>query len=139
ILNNAIDVSYYRKLKAGADVINEKGELIANESVTFPPSPPKSYAFCSDTAYFPEIVPQLEGVTALYHESTFLDEHEHLCKKTRHCTAKHAAAIAKQANVEQLILGHFSTRYDNMELFKQEAQTIFKNTDIADDFKVFEF
>lgn len=139
VLNNAIDTSYYRKLKSGADVVNEKGLLIANETVTFPPNPPKSYAFCSDTAYHPEIVPQIEGVTALYHESTFLDEHEHLCQKTKHSTAKQAASIAAQANAGQLVLGHFSTRYDNTELFKKEAKTVFENTDTADDFKAFEF
>ncbi len=133
-----IDNSYFRKLKSGADVVNLKGKLIPNESVTFPPDPPKSYAFCSDTAYYPEIIPQIQGVSALYHEATFLEEHLHLCEKTKHSTAKQAATIARDAGVGQLILGHFSTRYDRLERYLEEAQPIFENTQLAEDFKVFE-
>lgn len=134
-----IDKSYYRKLKLGYDVINNKGKLIENHLVTFPPEPPKSYAFCSDTKYSPKIIPLIKNVTVLYHESTFLETHKEYCEITKHATAKQAALIAQQAEVGQLILGHYSTRYESIELFKEEAQTVFKNTDIADDFKVFEF
>lgn len=134
-----IDKSYYRKLKLGYDVINNKGKLIENHLVTFPPEPPKSYAFCSDTKYSPKIIPLIKNVSVLYHESTFLETHKEYCEITKHATAKQAALIAQQAEVGQLILGHYSTRYESIELFKEEAQTVFKNTDIADDFKVFEF
>lgn len=133
-----IDNSYFRKLKTGADVLNLKGKLIPNESVTFPPDSPKSYAFCSDTVYKPDIVPLIQGVSALYHESTFLEEHLHLCEKTKHSSAKQAAIIARDAGVGQLILGHFSTRYDNLNRFLDEAKPEFENTFLADDFKVFE-
>ena len=134
-----IDKSYYRKLKLGYDVINNKGKLIENHLVTFPPEPPKSYAFCSDTKYSPKIIPLIKNVSVLYHESTFLETHKEYCEITKHATAKQAALIAQQAEVGQLILGHYSTRYESIELFKEEAQTVFKNTDIADDFTVFEF
>lgn len=134
-----IDKSYYRKLKLGYDVINNKGKLIENHLVTFPPEPPKSYAFCSDTQYYPPIIPLIKNVSVLYHESTFLETHKEYCDITKHSTAKQAATIAKNAKVGKLILGHYSTRYESIELFKEEAQTVFKNTDIADDFKVFEF
>lgn len=133
-----IDKSYFRKLKAGKDVLNEKGILIPHESVTLPPEHPKSYAFCSDTVYNPEMLPLIEDVTVLYHESTFLDVHEHLCEKTKHSTAKQAAKIAKEAGAGKLILGHFSTRYDDMSLFEKEAKEVFPNSEMADDFKVFE-
>ncbi|MEX0998211.1 MAG: ribonuclease Z [Flavobacteriaceae bacterium] len=133
-----IDNSYFRKLKSGADVVNLEGKQIPNESVTFPPDPPKSYAFCSDTVYNREILPQIQGVTALYHEATFLEEHKHLCEKTKHTTAKEAATIACDAGVGQLILGHFSTRYDRLARYLEEAQPIFENTQLAEDFKVFE-
>jgi ribonuclease Z len=133
-----IDISYFRKLKAGADVPNLEGKLIPNESVTFPPEPPKSYAFCSDTFYNPKIIPLIEKVSLLYHEATFLEEHKHLCEKTKHSTAKEAAMIAKEARVSRLLLGHFSTRYPDLNLFLEEAKTIFENTELAEDYKVFE-
>ncbi|WP_339611455.1 ribonuclease Z [uncultured Planktosalinus sp.] len=133
-----IDNSYFRKLKTGADVTNREGKLISNERVTFPPDPPKSYAFCSDTAFYPQIIPQIKGVSTLYHEATFLEEHFHLCEKTKHSTAKQAAMIARDAGVSQLILGHFSTRYSNLERYLEEAKPIFKNIQLAEDFKVFE-
>lgn len=133
-----IDKSYYRKLKLGYDVINNKGKLIENHLVTFPPEPPKSYAFCSDTKYSPKIISLIKNVSVLYHESTFLETHKEYCDITKHSTAKQAATIAKNAKVGKLILGHYSTRYESIELFKEEAQKVFKNTDIADDYKVFE-
>ncbi|TCK69093.1 RNAse Z [Winogradskyella wandonensis] len=139
VLNADIDVAYYRKLKQGFDVENKKGIVIKNESVTLPPSPPKSYAFCSDTAYDEAKIPIIKDVDVLYHESTFLEKNENLCEPTKHSSAKQAATIAKKANVGTLILGHYSTRYDDINLFKEEAQTIFKNVELADDGKVFEF
>lgn len=133
-----IDKAYFRKLKQGADVINEDGVLIDNEKVTSPPKPSKSYAFCSDTAYNPDMVPLIQNVDALYHESTFVEKHKALCKPTKHSSAKEAARIAKMANVKQLILGHYSTRYDDLSVFESEAQEIFQNTVLAKDGKSFE-
>ena len=138
VLNANIDAAYYRKLKQGADVINEDGVLIKNETVTKPALPPKSYAFCSDTVYNEAILPIIKDVDVLYHESTFLDKNEDLCKRTKHCTAKHAATIAKKANTETLILGHYSTRYDGYDAFKSEAQTVFENVLLAKDGRTFD-
>ena len=134
-----IDLAYYRKLKQGFDVENKDGVLIKNSSVTNPPNKPKSYAFCSDTAFDESIIPLIKNVDVLYHESTFLEKHEHLCEPTKHSSAKQAARIAKDANAGTLILGHYSTRYDGIEYFKTEAQVIFENTQLADDGKTFEF
>ena len=135
VLNANIDLAYYRKLKQGFDVENEKGEIIKNETVTKPPNKPRSYAFCSDTMYDKSIVSLISGIDVLYHESTFLEKHAHLAEPTKHSTAKQAAKIAKQANVGKLILGHYSTRYDSLELFKTEASEIFKNVELAEDGK----
>ncbi len=132
-----INVAYFRKLKQGADVVNEDGVLIDNKTVTKDPQPPKSYAFCSDTVYHEDIVPQIKNVTALYHESTFLERHEALCKPTKHSSAKQAASIAKMANVGMLFLGHYSTRYDDLNEFKIEAQTVFENSKLAKGGKTF--
>jgi ribonuclease Z len=134
-----IDVSLYNSLKKGKNVISEDGELIPNKEVTADPAPVKSYAYCSDTAFFPEIVPQIEGATVLYHESTFLDDKLELAAPTKHSTAKQAATIAKEAKVSQLLLGHYSTRYSNLEKFKEEASEIFPNSELSDDGKVFIF
>ena len=134
-----IDKAYYRKLKQGDDVVNDQGLLISNESVTFQGHQPKSYAFCSDTAYKEDIIPIINGVDVLYHESTFLESHAHLCEKTKHSTAKQAATIALKANVKQLILGHYSTRYGGLEGFKTEASSIFKEVLLANDGKIFDF
>ena len=137
VKENHIDISYCQKIKKGFDVINEKGVTIPNEKITFNPEPPKSYAFCSDTQFYPACIPIIKNTTVLYHESSFLDEHEHLCAATRHSTAKQAAEIAKQANVKKLILGHYSTRYPNIEKFKIEAKQIFENVELAKDGLVF--
>lgn len=134
-----IDVAYYRKLKQGFDVENRDGVLIDNKKVTKPAAPPKSYAFCSDTMYKEDIVPIIKDVDVLYHESTFLDKHAHLAPKTKHSTAKEAATIAKLAKVGTLLLGHYSTRYDGLHAFKEEAKVIFNNVELSEDSKTFEF
>ncbi|MCF1192797.1 ribonuclease Z [Mangrovimonas sp. AS39] len=139
VLNADIDVAYYRKLKQGYDVESNDGTLIKNEEVTKPPLPAKSYAFCSDTAFEKSIVPIINEVNVLYHESTFLEKHAHLASPTKHSTAKEAATIAKLANVGTLIMGHYSTRYDNLEDFRTEASEFFSNVELAEAGKVFEF
>lgn len=134
-----IDLSYYNKIKSGFDVENRDGKLIPNSQITFDPPPPKSYAYCSDTAYNPQMVPQISKTTALYHESTFLEVHQELSVKTKHSTAKEAATIAADAQVGTLILGHYSGRYNNLELFRNEAKEVFSNVLLAEDGKVFSF
>lgn len=134
-----IDTCYYQNIKNGKDITLEDGRIITNEKLTFDPIPQMSYAFCSDTKYNENIIPLIENVSVLYHESTFLQSEETLAQKTMHSTAKEAAKIALKANVKQLILGHYSTRYDSIEKFKNEAETIFKEVLLADDGKSFEF
>ncbi|MFT7335547.1 MAG: ribonuclease Z [Porticoccaceae bacterium] len=139
VRNFEIESCYYQNIKNGKDIVMEDGRFIENSQLTFDPIPPKSYAFCSDTAYDESILPLLNDVDVLYHESTFLQSEEKLAKKTLHSTAKEAATIALKANVKKLILGHYSTRYENIILFKEEAQTIFSEVLLADDGKSFEF
>ena len=133
-----IDKLYFNKIKYGGDITLENGTVIPNSELSFDPQPSKSYAFCSDTVYDESIIPIIENVDYLYHESTFLESEAHLSEKTMHSTAKQAATIALKANVKHLILGHFSTRYGDISLFQKEAQTIFENTLLADDGKEFE-
>ncbi|AJR04122.1 ribonuclease Z [Siansivirga zeaxanthinifaciens] len=134
-----INVAYYRKLAQGFDVLNEDGILIKNSTVTKAGAKPKSYAFCSDTMYKVDIVPIIKNVDVLYHESTFLDKNANLATKTKHSTAKEAASIAKQANAGTLLLGHYSTRYGDLNLFKEEAEEVFDSVELSEDGKEFEF
>jgi ribonuclease Z len=134
-----IDVCYYQKIKNGGDITLENGDVAENELLTFSPIAEKSYAFCSDTVYKESIIPIIKDVDVLYHESTFLESEKALAKKTMHTTAIEAANIANAAHVKQLILGHFSARYKNIEMFKNEALTVFENVDIAEDGKTFNF
>ena len=138
VLNHEIESCYYQKIKNGKDITLEDGRIISNSILTFDPIQPKSYAFCSDTVYHEAIVPIIENVDVLYHESTFLESEDTLALKTLHSTAKQAARIALKANAKQLILGHYSTRYESISLFKEEAETIFSEVALAEDGKTFE-
>ncbi|TRX35202.1 ribonuclease Z [Flavobacterium sp. ZT3R18] len=139
VQNFEIDKCYYQNIKKGKDITLEDGRVIENAKLTFDPVAAMSYAFCSDTKYHESIIPIIKEVDVLYHEATFLDSEETLAGKTMHSTAKEAAKIALKANVKQLLLGHYSTRYASIDLFKEEAQTIFAAVLLADDGKVFEF
>lgn len=139
VQNHNIDICYYQNIKNGKDILLDDGTIIENEKLSFDPPKPMSYAFCSDTIYDETIVENIKSVDVLYHESTFLESEIDKAKKTMHSTAIQAATIAKKAGANQLILGHYSTRYENIKLFKTEAQTVFENTLLADDGKEFEF
>lgn len=134
----AIDVCYYKKIKKGGNLTLENGQVIENEQLTFSGEPTKSYAFCSDTAYTESIIPLIQEVDLLYHESTFLESESQLAAKTMHSTAIQAATIASKANVKSLLLGHYSTRYESISSFKEEALTVFSNVQLADDGITFE-
>lgn len=134
-----IDTCYFQNIKNGKDITLEDGRTIDNALLTFDPLPPKRYAFCSDTAYDERIIPIIQDVDILYHESTFLDSEQQLGEKTMHSTAKQAALIAQRANVKQLVLGHYSTRYETILKFREEAQTIFPEVLLADDGVSFDF
>lgn len=138
VQKHKIETCYFQKIKNGKDIVLDDGIIIPNDELTFDPIKPKSYAFCSDTIYDETLVEKIMNVDVLYHETTFLETEADKAEKTMHSTARQAATIAKKANVTQLILGHYSTRYDNINLFKKEAETIFPNVLLADDGKTFE-
>ena len=127
----------YLNIKAGRDFTLASGEIVPNAELTINPPKPLSFAFCSDTSYKPDIVPIIKNTDLLYHEATFLADREDLAKKTKHATSKQAAQIAKDANVNQLVIGHYSGRYKDISLFQKEAQEIFENTELAEPGKVF--
>ncbi|MCL6266416.1 ribonuclease Z [Flagellimonas myxillae] len=133
-----IDRSQFNNIKNGKNGVSKNGMEVPNAKLTQDPPKPKSYAFCSDTAYNEEVLPIIENVDLLYHESTFLESEAHLGTKTKHATATQAAQIAEKANVGKLILGHYSTRYKSIDLFKEEASKVFPHVELADDGKSFE-
>jgi len=138
-LNYNIDKAYFNSIKKGKNITLDSGKIVDNKELTYEPEPSKSYAFCSDTRYNEDKIPLLKNATVLYHESTFLESHEHLCDFTGHSTAKQAAVIAQKSNVSTLILGHYSTRYGSIKQFKEEAKEVFENTLLAEDGKYFEW
>lgn len=139
VVAHEIDLAYYNKIKSGADITLEDGTVIPNKELTFDLKPTQSYAFCSDTKYSEKIIPSIENVDVLYHESTFLEQDKDKTKHTMHSTAIEAATIARKANVGTLILGHYSTRYTDLERFRTEAKTVFENVVLANDGLTFNF
>ena len=119
-------------LKNGHDIRDESGTVLyTNESLTFEPRKSRSYAYCSDTVFDEGLVTQLKSIDLLYHEATFMDDAESKARDTKHSTAKQAAMIAKLAEVNRLLLGHFSARYKDLNPILEEAKSIFANTDLA--------
>lgn len=125
-------VQQIAELKKGKNITDDKNNLLyKNEDLTLPPKHSRTYAYCSDTAYNPAIIPIIKNIDLLYHESTFLNEDILKAKETKHSTALEAASIAKEANVSKLLVGHFSARYKELVVLKDEAKTIFENTELA--------
>ena len=123
------------KLKTGMDVVNEDGLKIKNSELTLDPPPSRSYAYCSDTIFNKKMVPFIKNVDLLYHESTFMDDNLVRARKTFHSTAKQAAEIAKLSGAKNLLLGHFSTRYPNLNEMLAEAKSVFNNSELSIDGK----
>uniref|UniRef100_UPI00321762ED ribonuclease Z n=1 Tax=uncultured Draconibacterium sp. TaxID=1573823 RepID=UPI00321762ED len=126
-----IPIAKIKDIKAGADFITEDGRTIFNEQLTIAPPPPKSYAFCTDTAFHPPIAEFIKGVDLLYHEATFLEKLKDLAGKTLHSTTKEAAEMANLAEARKLLIGHFSARFKNINDFVNEAKEIFEETEAA--------
>jgi ribonuclease Z len=127
------DIEKCKAIKAGANYILADGREIANELITHEPAPPRSYAYCTDTAYNDAIIPIIKDVSLLYHEATFMHHMAKEAARTGHSTTVEAATIAKKANVGKLVLGHYSSRYKNLTPLLEEAIPVFANTIAGDD------
>jgi ribonuclease Z len=132
-----VSVAYIQKLIQGEDVVDNEGRVVRSDDVTLPPAPVKSYAYCSDTAYNEAVIPHITGADLLYHESTFLSNEADRASETFHSTAAQAATIAQKAKVKKLIMGHFSSRYDDLQLFESEANAIFSPSIAPHDGNIF--
>ncbi len=126
-----------RGIKEGEDFITPDGERIPNQRLTTDAAPSRSYAYCSDTLPCPHLCSLIEGADLLYHEATFAQSEESRAKTTFHSTTIQAATIAKKANVKKLVLGHFSSRYEDDEALLAEAKEIFPDSHLAAEGKCF--
>jgi len=133
-----IPVQRIPAIKKGEDFITEEGLKIANEELTLPPDKALSYAYCSDTRFFPRLPDFVKQVTMLYHEATFDMEKNELAAVTFHSTTTDAANIALKAEAGSLLIGHFSSRYRNTDSLVEEARTVFPRTFAAVDGKSYE-
>ena len=132
-------LQYIAQLKLGNDVHDEEGHLLyKNENYTLAPRPSHSYAYCSDTALFPELTRYLKDVDLLYHEATFMEEEREKAHSTFHSTASDAARLAQMLNAKKLLIGHYSARYRELDGLLNEARAIFANTELAVDLSVIE-
>ena len=128
-----IPTSQINNIKAGADWTTPDGEVVKNERLVEPAEPPRSYAYCSDTRYIPTLHERLKGVSTLYHESTYGEDNLLMAQKYFHSTARQAALVARDAGVGHLLLGHYSSRYEDEQILLHEAQEVFENTSLTDE------
>lgn len=132
-----IPVPYYTSIKKGFDYEAPNGTIYKNDLLSMAPSPPKSYAYVSDTKYNTQYFKQINNVTVLYHEATFMHDMLERANQTHHTTALQAAQVANEVNAERLLIGHFSARYKTLNELLEEAQSVFAATELAIEGKTF--
>ena len=128
-----VPVSQINNIKAGQDWVSPAGDIIPHKQLTTPADPTRAYAYCSDTRYIPTLYTLLQGVDVLYHESTYAEDCAVHAKKYWHSTAKEAAMVARDARVGQLLLGHYSSRYEDEHVLLNEAKTVFEQSMLSDE------
>ena len=128
-----IPVSQLNNIKNGADWTLPDGTVIPNSRLTSPAAPVRSYAYCSDTAYKPDLIPLLNGVNLLYHEATYGDDREDRALKYHHSTARQAATLAKKCHAQKLLIGHYSAHYPDETILLNQAREVFPNTLAAEE------
>ena len=131
-----VPTSQIQNIKNGADWVTEEGTVVPNSQLVTAADEARSYAYCSDTRYMPELSERIKGVTTLYHESTYGEENLLMAQKYNHSTARQAATVARDAGVRQLILGHYSSRYEDENVLLNEAREVFENVHLANELDV---
>jgi ribonuclease Z len=128
---HGVPSSFFDRLKWGESYLTKDGQLVENGWVTEPATRAKSYAYAADTLFDARVIENVKGVDLLYHETTYLKDLSEQATKRFHSTTAQAATVALQAGVRRLIIGHFSSKYEKLLAFEQEAREIFQNTDLA--------
>lgn len=126
-----IPAAYFDQLQKGMDYVNKKGTIVSNEAVTVEGPASKSYAYSADTLFDPGLAEKIKNVDMLYHEATYLHDLAERAAARFHSTSKQAAEIAKKGNVKKLLIGHFSSKYESLDAFLEEATSVFENTELA--------
>ena len=124
-------------LKNGEDVVREN-EIIRSEEVTYLPYPPRSYAYCSDTAPFPSLAEWVRGVDILYTEATYMADLEKEAAARFHSTTLQAARLALEAGAKKLVVAHYSSRYRDTAPLLSEIRSVFPNAEAANDGDVYD-
>ena len=132
-----IPIAEIKSVKNGNDYKTLSGKIIPNSELVMPAYKTRAYTYCSDTQYDEKIIPLIRNTDLLYHESTFMDDMKEHAKITGHSTTIQAALIAKKAAVHKLILGHYSSRYTDLELLLSEAKTVFPDTVLGIDGEIY--
>ena len=126
-----VPTCYRNNIKAGDDYVTPDGIVVPNNALTTDPDPARVYAYISDTMPLKAVVSEVAGADLLYHEATFLSDLRQRAKQTLHTVAADAAAIARDAKVKRLVIGHFSSRYINESMLLDEAKAVFPDTILA--------
>jgi ribonuclease Z len=132
-----IPMSFYSSLQAGLDYVTPKGDLVRNDEVTAAPERGKRYAFCADTKYDETLIEHVYGADMIYHETTYLDHLREKAEQRFHSTSRQAAEFARKAMVNKLLIGHFSSKYNDLSPFLSEAKEIFAETELATEGSVY--
>lgn len=126
-----IPATLFSKIQYGEDVVLANGSTIANDLVSFPNVQPKCYVFCADTKYDERLIDIVKDADLMYHEATYTDAFREKAMERYHATTKQAASIALAGNVKKLLIGHFSAKFDTLDVFEQEAREVFEQTELA--------
>ena len=132
-----LSIAQITAAKRGEDVVLDNGEVIPNAELTYRPYAPRSYAYLSDTNFSAKAAALCKGVSLMYHETTYAAIEQRTAKERGHATTLDAAKAALQAEAGQLLIGHFSSRYKELEPLVEEARTRFPQTEAAIEGKTF--
>ena len=131
-----IPISQINNIKVGQGFTLADGTFIPHEKLVTPADAPRSYAYCSDTRYIPNLHKKIEGINTLYHESTYAEDKRDAAEKYYHSTAQQAAQVARDAKVGKLLLGHYSARYNDEKILLNEAKDVFPDVFLTNEMQV---
>lgn len=136
IAEYSLSIEEIKLIKAGSDLVkNEK--VVPNKELVISSHKHRAYAYVSDTLYDPTIVPNITGATTVYHETTYLDDMKELAKDRMHTTIGGAVEIAQKAGADQVITGHYSSRYKDITVFLDAGRQLWEGVQLGEEGKVY--